>query len=96
MEVLTFAKSSGHFTTCFGSQVHQVLYLCSKEPWTAYATSRLVDRVLFHICVRTLYAKDIFEEKLSIASFGQYGGKCVQPHEAHATASSHFIWSLGA
>ena len=33
-EVLTFAKSSGHFTRCFGGQVHQVLYLCSKEPRT--------------------------------------------------------------
>ena len=26
-EVLTFAKSSGHFAKCFGGQVHQVLYL---------------------------------------------------------------------
>ena len=32
-EVLTFAKSNGHFTGCFEGQVHQVLYLCCRETW---------------------------------------------------------------
>ena len=62
-EVLTFAKSIGHFTRCFGGQVHQVLYLCSREPRGTSGTFPGMDRVLFHIQVRTLYAKDIFKEK---------------------------------
>ena len=62
-EVLTFAKSSGHFTRCFGGQVHQVLYLCSREPRGTWGTFPAMTGVLFHIQVRTLYAKDIFREK---------------------------------
>ena len=46
-EVLTFAKSSGHFTRCFGGQVHQVLYLCSREPRGTWGTFPAMDRVLF-------------------------------------------------
>ena len=45
-EVLTFAKSSVHFTRCFGGQVHQVLYLCSREPRGTWATFPAMDRVL--------------------------------------------------
>ena len=56
-EVLTFAKSSGHFTRCFGGQVHQVLYLCSEEPQRGSGTFPAMTGVLFHIHVRTLYAK---------------------------------------
>ena len=46
-EVLTFAKSSGHFTRCFGSQVHQVLCLCSEEPRGRRARSSAMTGVLF-------------------------------------------------
>ena len=46
-EVLTFAKSSGHFTKCFGGQVHQVLYLCSEEPRGTWGRFPGMDRVLF-------------------------------------------------
>ena len=53
-EVLTFAKSSGHFTRCFGGQVHQVLYLCSEEPRATWATFPGQTGVFFHIQVRTL------------------------------------------
>ena len=61
-EVLTFAKSSGHFTRCFEDQVHQVLYLCSEEPLGTRARSPGQTGVLFLIQVRTLDAKDIFRE----------------------------------
>ena len=44
---MTFAKSNDHFTTCFGGQVYQVLYLCSKEPRATSATFPAMDRVLF-------------------------------------------------
>ena len=65
-EVLTFAKSSGHFTKCFEGQVHPVVYLCSREPRPIRATFLAMDRVLFHIGVGTLYAKGIFKGKLNI------------------------------
>ena len=41
-DVLTFAKSSGHFTKCFGSQALQVLYLCSGEPGGSLEYSQLL------------------------------------------------------
>ena len=53
-EVLTFAKSSGHFTRCFGGQVHQALYLCSREPRGRWGTFPGQTGVFFHIQVRTL------------------------------------------
>ena len=65
-EVLTFAKSSGHFTRCFGGQVHQVLYLCSKEPRPTSGIFPAMDRVLYHIGVGTLYARGIFRELLDV------------------------------
>ena len=61
-EVLTFAKSSGHFTRCFGGQVHQVLYLCSEEPRGRWGTFPGQTGVLFHMWIRTLYARGIFRE----------------------------------
>lgn len=57
-EVRTCAKSNGHFTKCFECQVHKVLYLCSKEPRTTWGTSPAMTGFLFHIRIRTLYAKD--------------------------------------
>ena len=61
--MLTFAKSNGHFTKCLGGQVHQVLYLCSGETRATRAIFPSMDRVLFHIGVRTLYARGIFWEQ---------------------------------
>ena len=47
----------------FGRQVHQVPeYLTFARGWGTRAISPGMDRLLFHICVRTLYAKDIFRE----------------------------------
>ena len=63
-EVLTFVKSSGDFTKCFGGRVHQVPYLFTGELRRTRATFPAMTRVLYHIQVRTLYAKDIFREKL--------------------------------
>ena len=62
-EVLTFAKLSVHFTECFGGQVHEVLYVCTGEPRRTWGIFPGMVRVLFHIGVRTLYAKGIFREK---------------------------------
>ena len=45
-EVLTFAKSSGHFTKYFEGQVHQVLYLCGRESWAISGTCLVMERVL--------------------------------------------------
>ena len=51
------------FTECFGGHAHQTLYLCTGEPRTTWAPFPAMDKGLFHICVGTLYAKDIFREK---------------------------------
>ena len=59
-EVLTFAKSSGNFTKCFGGQV---LYLCSREAWGTWGTFPVMDRVLYLIGAGTLHAGSIFKEK---------------------------------
>ena len=72
-EVLTYAKSSGHFTRCFGGRVHQVLYLCSKEARGTSGTFPAMDRVLYHIGVRTLYARGIFREQAQQARFKKTG-----------------------
>ena len=47
---------------CFGDQVPQVLYLCSREPRGRSPRSLAMTKVLFHIHDRTLYAKKIFKE----------------------------------
>ena len=47
----------------FGSQVHQVLYLCTGEPWRTSATFPGQTWILYHIQVRTLHAEDIFQQK---------------------------------
>ena len=62
-DVLTFAKSSGHFTRCFEGQVHQVLYLCTGEPRRTWGIFPGMHRVLYHSGVGTLYVKGIFREK---------------------------------
>ena len=54
-DVLTFAKSGGHFTRCFEGQVHQVLYLCNEQPRATREIFLAMDRVLYHIRIRTLY-----------------------------------------
>ena len=64
--MFTFAKTNGHFTRCFEGQVHQVLYLCSEEPRGTSGIFPAMDRVLYHIGVRTLYARGIFREQLKI------------------------------
>ena len=61
--MLTFGQTSGHFTKCFGSQLHQVLHLCSKEPRAISGTFIATDRVLYHSGVGTLYARRIFREQ---------------------------------
>ena len=68
--MLTCAKLSGHFTWCFEGQVQHVLYLCSKEPRTTWATARGMTGFLFHIWIRTLHAEDIFREQTSKMSEG--------------------------
>ena len=59
---MTFAKSNGHFTKCFEGQVHQVLYLYSREPRGTCTTFPGMDLILYLSGVRTLYAKGIFRE----------------------------------
>ena len=70
-EVLTWAKSNDHFAKCFGSQVHQVLYLCSREPRGTSGTFLGMDRILFHSGAGTLYARGISSEidKLAKTTF---------------------------
>ena len=50
-EVVTFAKSSVHFTAC------------SEEPRRGWGTFPAMDKVPYHIGVGTLYAKGGFKEK---------------------------------
>ena len=70
--MLTFAKSIGHFAMCFGRQVHQVLYLSNEEPRGTSGRFLAMTRVLFHIHVGTLYAKDIFREKWDVLAFTKW------------------------
>ena len=50
-------------SVCLGSQVQQVLYLCSGENWGRWATFPAMDSILWHIGIRLLYSRSIFEEK---------------------------------
>ena len=72
--MFTLAKLSGHFSTCFESQVHQVEYMCSEELRGTRARFLAMDRVLSHIRVRTQYAEDIFKGKLCGMKNAAIGG----------------------
>ena len=89
-EVLTFAKSSGHFTRCFGGQVHQVLYLCSKEPRAISGTFPRRTGVFFISKLEPYRAGGMFTEKPR--NCGDMLGKCY--YCIPENLKLRFVWKL--
>ena len=65
-------KMKCSFYEKFEGQVHQVSHLCTREARRRWGTFPAMTRVLVHICVRTVYAKSIFQEE-SVRCFGSPG-----------------------